>query len=411
MSLSIYDVVVAGGGIVGLTAALALAQTRQLKIAVVDSNAFSFAWNKSEYDARVSAVSLATKNIFQTLQVWESIVQKRVSPYTHMQVWDAEENGEIHFDCADVNESALGFIVEDNVMRTSLLERLRDFANVEFIAEQKISSIRREEKIHQREPLWTIQFVSAAREIKAKLLIGADGANSLIREQAGIELKSWDYEHTALIATVDTEFSHQRTAWQRFLTTGPLAFLPLVDEHACSIVWSTSSAHAQELLALNESEFCQALEAAFKSKLGAIKKTTARYHFPLRMRHAKNYVQSGLALIGDAAHTIHPLAGQGVNLGLLDAVFLAEVVYDAIKKNRDYTSLATLRRYERERKSDNAVMLAGVEVLKKLFSSKNNSIQQLRTWGLMMTNRTRLLKNFFINYALGYRGDFSKFVK
>jgi 2-octaprenylphenol hydroxylase len=397
-----YDVVIVGSGIVGATTALALARQSQLKIALLEAGSFPTEWRSDTHDHRVSAISLASKNIFQNLKVWESIVQKRISPYTHMHVWDSDEHAEIQFAAADVNENALGFIIEDAVMRASVLEELKRYQNVEFIFSQKLKSIHRPPAATEIE--LTLE-AGAHEKVMTKLLIAADGANSLVRDLAGIELTAWDYEHTALVAAVQTELPHQRTARQRFIATGPLAFLPLEDANTCSIVWSTSHEHAKELLALSGEEFCLVLQKAFKHKLGVIKAVDKRYAFPLRMRHAKNYVQSNLALIGDAAHTIHPLAGQGVNLGLLDAVCLAEVILDAAKKNRDFSSHATLRRYERWRKSDNLTMLAGVEVLKRLFASDYASVQSMRHMGLTLTNRTQAIKNFFANYALGFRGD------
>jgi 2-octaprenylphenol hydroxylase len=243
------------------------------------------------------------------------------------------------------------------------------------------------------------------KTIKTKLLIAADGAGSRVRTHAKFELSDYDYEHTAIVATVTTEQPHQYTARQRFLPTGPLAFLPLDDPHHCSMVWSAEHAYAKKLLSFDDQSFCEILRAEFANKLGDMIAITSRHSFPLRMRHVKNYVRSRLALVGDAAHTIHPMAGQGVNLGLLDAVALAEVVIDAHKKNRDFASLATLRRYERWRKSDTLAMLALVESLKRLFSSHQKPVQSIRNLGLTLTNHSAFVKKKLIQYATGKRGD------
>jgi 2-octaprenylphenol hydroxylase len=238
-------------------------------------------------------------------------------------------------------------------------------------------------------------------QFKTKLVIAADGANSVIRDLANIELNTWEYHHTAIVSTVTFELSHQNTAWQCFLANGPLAFLPLKEENVCSIVWSTTPNHAKELLELNDKEFCLQLTKAFESRLGNIVEATKRFHFPLRMRHAKNYVKNNLVLIGDSAHTIHPLAGQGVNLGLSDAKVLAGVILEALQKNRDYSALHTLRKYERARKTNNVTMLAGIEMIKRLFCSESLLAKKVRGFGLSNVNRLTHLKNFFASYAMG----------
>ncbi len=384
-----YDIIIVGSGIVGATTALMLAKKTSLKVGIIEA-----ANIKSNY--RVSAISLAAKNIFKNLAVWELIQAKRISPYTKMHVWDAEGTGKIDFNCADVAEPVLGYIIEDNAIRTSLLEKFSAYANLEFLCPIKLISLHKKAE--------HIELITEDKKtFTAKLIIAADGAHSWVREQAGIQLKSWDYEHTAIVATVRTELPHQKTAWQRFLTTGPLAFLPLEDPQASSIVWSAIPTYAEQLLVLDDQAFQKVLADAFEHKLGAITAVDTRYHFPLKMRHAKEYVQAHLALIGDAAHTIHPLAGQGVNLGLLDAACLVEVIAQAINKKRDFSSLPTLRRYERERKSDNLVMLAMVEVLKNLFASEKTLLKNMRSIGLNFTNQVPFLKNFLVNYALGKR--------
>lgn len=393
-----YDIIIIGSGIVGLTAALALADSTPLRIAILEAKETPSTWQKEKYDHRVSAISLAAKNIFHNLHVWKSIHAKRVSPYTKMMVWDAGSDGAIQFDCREVGEAELGYIIEDNVMRACLLEKIRAHAQIELIFPVELISLQ-QQKDHVE------LHTSDGKIFQTKLLIGADGANSWVRTQAGIELKTWNYDHTAIVASVQTENSHQQTAWQRFLLTGPLAFLPLQDEHMCSIVWSVPPDEAEKLLSLDDAEFQNQLTEKFANKLGKIISVSARYSFPLHMRHAKHYVQPRLALIGDAAHTIHPLAGQGVNLGLLDAVCLVEVIADAVTKSRDFSSLATLRRYERWRKSDNLAMLSVVEILKNLFASEKKPLQTLRGLGLNVTNHIPFLKSFFANYALGKRSD------
>ncbi|HSW69700.1 MAG TPA: UbiH/UbiF/VisC/COQ6 family ubiquinone biosynthesis hydroxylase [Gammaproteobacteria bacterium] len=389
-----YDIIIIGSGIVGGAAALALAKNSSLKIALLESQAISHNWQSTQYDFRVSAISPASKRIFEHISVWDSIQEKRVMPYTHMHVWDEGGSGKIDFDCSEVQEPALGYIIEDSVMRTSLFQKISDTPSIDFIYPLKLISLQKNSD--------SVQLTTEDGKIfSAKLLIAADGANSWARAQTNIEIKNRDYEQTAIVATVKTALPHQHTAWQRFLSTGPLAFLPLVNVNQCSIVWSAAHDDANDLLNLTDENFCERLSTAFEKKLGTIIETSKRYHFPLRMRHAKQYVQERVALIGDAAHTIHPLAGQGVNLGLLDAITLVETIQTAISKRRDFSSFAALRSYERQRKSETLLMLAGVDTLKQLFGNQNIFVKNLRNAGLDLTNRLGVIKNLLTNYALG----------
>lgn len=396
--MSSFDILIVGSGIVGATTALALAKKTSFRIALLDVKKISAEWHADQHDPRVSAISLASKRIFQHLDVWSAMQAKRVSPYQKMQVWDAGSSGEIRFDAQAIQEVALGYIVEDSVTRTSLLEKISACDNITVISPVELSSL------HEAQDHIEIK-TKDGQAFRAGLIIGADGKHSWVRDQAGIEFACRDYAHRALVTTVKTELPHQATAWQRFLAEGPLAFLPLPDQHTCSIVWSVSPEEGSRLLALSNEEFQAELTAAFDHKLGRVVAENPRYSFDLYRRHVKHYVKPRLVLVGDAAHTVHPMAGQGVNFGLLDAACLVDVIVDAKKNKRDIASLPVLRRYERWRKSDNAIMLNFVDGIKCLFAAEVKPVQQLRQMGMTMTNRVEFIKNYFANFAAGNRSD------
>jgi 2-polyprenylphenol 6-hydroxylase len=242
------------------------------------------------------------------------------------------------------------------------------------------------------------------QRLHAQLVVAADGRDSQIRQMADIATQGWDYDQHAIVATIKPEKFHQQTAWQRFMKTGPLAFLP-IDDGRCSIVWSTSPSHADKLMALDDAAFCQALTQASESVLGEIQGIGPRGVFPLRLEHAERYIGPGLALIGDAAHAMHPLAGQGVNLGLMDAMTLADVLVDARKAGRKIGSVANLRRYERARKGSNIAMLGAMDGFKRLFSNDVIPLKLLRNLGLNLADRSGFLKQQLVRRAMGLAGE------
>ncbi len=397
------DIVIVGGGIVGLTLASALAETSLRTIVIEKSDPPPVRWNKTSFDLRVSAINHASQTIFQSLGIWDAIVKMRVSPFRLMQVWDASGNGKIHFDCTAIGQPYLGHIIENRVIQRALLQHLHTRKNVQLL--------------YSAQPMALLQGKNqvavelADQVLEANLLVGADGSQSWVREQAQLSVKTSPYHQSALVTTVKTEKPHQQTAWQRFLPTGPLAFLPLSDPHTCSIVWSSSSAYAEDLMQMRDTTFDAAITEAFSSALGKVEALDQRVIFPLHMLHAKHYVKPHIALIGDAAHTIHPLAGQGVNLGLLDATCLAEVIHSAYSQKRDIGSITTLRRYERWRKGDNLLMVAAMEAFKQLFGSQLRPVVKTRNWGLQLTDRLAFIKNIFAQRAMGLTGDLPALAK
>ncbi|HVY53923.1 MAG TPA: UbiH/UbiF/VisC/COQ6 family ubiquinone biosynthesis hydroxylase [Gammaproteobacteria bacterium] len=390
-----YDVIIVGSGIVGLTHALLLSQTSSLRIAVLDAKPPSFSWTKENYDARVYAITPASQAVFKSIGIWADLELKRISRFESMEVWDSAGNGHIQFNHADLNVSELGFIIEESLLRDMLYERAIQQRNITFVAPVVLKEL----KINSD----GIKVKTETEVLQGNLLVGADGAKSWVREHASISLKSHDYQHTAIIANVETELPHNNTARQCFVADcggSPLAFLPLQATHASSIVWSLEPEMAAKLMALDDAEFLERLGTAFQFRLGKVVSITKRYSFPLLERHAETYIMERVALLGDAAHTLHPLAGQGVNLGVGDAQVLAQVIKEAYSRKRDYWSYSNLRRFERERKSANLIMLQIVKIFKELFASRSTLVSKLRNLGLNFVNQTTLIKKLFARYAM-----------
>ena len=398
-----YDLVIAGGGMVGSTLACALSDA-DFKIALLESAPLERIRPGEETDLRVSAVNRASQRIFAAVGAWSGMTAWRVSPFRDMRVWDAGGFGQIHFDSATLGEPLLGWIIENRVIQYALLERVRQLPAVDLLCPAALETAWPEDAGG-----WRVRLTDG-REFTTRLLVGADGAQSKVRELAEIDTRGWSYHQKALVANVRTAEPHQETAWQRFLPTGPLAFLPLHDGR-CSIVWSTTPEQADQLLALDEYDFAHMLTEAFERRLGEIVQVGPRGAFPLRLQHARAYVKPGLALIGDAAHVVHPLAGQGVNLGLLDAATLAEVLLDGLAAGHEVGALRVLRRYERWRKSDNLPMLGIMDGFKRLFGNSLPPVRLLRNLGLNLANAAGPLKNAIARRAMGLEGDLPKLAR
>lgn len=397
-----YDVVIAGGGMVGACLACVLART-DLQVAVLDVSEPKLNWPEDSVDLRVSAISMASQRIFNAVGAWQAMVAERVSPYRDMKVWDSTGNGSLHFDSADIGMAEMGHIIENRVIRAALLKRIEEYENIYFICPARLTSWQNDdEALHLT--------LADGSKITTSLLVGADGGRSWVREQAGISHYGWPYDQSGVVAVVETELPHQETAWQRFLTTGPLAFLPLADGRS-SIVWSTTQDAAESLIAMDDEQFCIVLSEAFEGRLGAMVTTTPRAAFPLKLQHAEQYVKERIALVGDAAHMIHPLAGQGANLGFLDAASLADVISDATQQGRDIGSLKILRRYERWRKGGNVSMMYAMDGFKKLFSNDITVAKYLRNTGLTLADKCGPLKHRLMRQAMGEDGDLPRLAR
>jgi 2-octaprenylphenol hydroxylase len=398
-----FDVVIVGAGLVGATMACALAGSdhcKNLSVAIIE--AYAPASPAEEYDPRVVALTQASQQLLNSVGVWNDVVMKRACAYTNMDVWDADGTGQIQFDCRDVQQNYLGHIVENSVITQLLWERLQELPQITLLHPAALT------ELHNNSDGSCHITLEDGRLITSQLLVAADGANSKIRQLLGIETREWDYGHNAIVTTVKTQNPHQFTAWQRFLSTGPLAFLPLQrdanahrEEFYSSIVWSAESDYANHLMTLTDSEFMACLGEAFEYKLGPVTEVAKRYSFPLRQRHAIDYIQAGVVLIGDAAHTIHPLAGQGVNLGFLDVQALFTEIERACERDLPLTEPSILRRYQRNRKSDNLGMMSVMEGFKALFAGNDLPVRWLRNEGMRRLNNISLLKSAIIKQAMG----------
>jgi len=393
------DVAIIGGGMVGLTVAAALEKSG-LRIAIIESQL-----PETELadlpDIRVSAISRASENILDNVGAWQGIKSRRAAPYTSMKVWEQDSFAHIDFDADQIAQRNLGHIVENRVIQLSLLDTISKQDNVTLLAPERCSNI----MFGESEAWLTLE---SGKAITAKLVVGADGANSWLRNQVDIPLTHWDYGHSALVANIRTVENHNQTARQIFRPEGPLAFLPLGEENLSSIVWSLDPLNAENLVSMPEEDFNKQLTAAFDNQLGLCKIEGARQAFPLKMRYAKDFVKERVVLVGDAAHTIHPLAGQGVNLGLADAAALAETIIELHQEGKDIGSKVNLRSFERWRKAEAAQMIASMQGFKELFSGVNPIKKLVRGIGMSLTNELTPVKDECLKRALGVSGRLPK---
>lgn len=389
MKLTRHDIVVVGGGPVGAAAALALAQAG-FDVALVERGAAPGGFNAASYAARVYALSPATMRFLTRLGVWPAIATARISPYRAMQVWvDAPEQG-LRFHASQVGLTELGWIVEHPLL-THVLWSALPTAGVEILSD------RGDVTWHAGESGAGSLRLADGSSLQADLVVAADGVNSSLRRAAGIETLGWQYAQRGIVCNLRTEKSHRATAWQRFLPTGPLALLPLADGRS-SLVWSVDERRASELLKLKDAAFSETLAAALQI-FGKISEVTPRLDFPLRLLHAVDYGRPGLVLVGDAAHSVHPLAGQGVNLGLADIADLCRVLEEARRAGREWAGMRSVRRYTRSRKGDNIEMLALTDTLQRAFHSPRPGVRQLLGRGMQVVDGFGPMKAWLANQA------------
>ncbi len=399
------DVAVVGGGMVGAAAALALARAG-FATALLEAHAPA-AWDAhAEVDLRVVGLAPSSVMLLDELGVWTSIRAARASPYTHMHVWDAASGAAIDFDAASEGRDRLGYIVENSLVQWTLWQALdaaqgsasaagagRAGASVRRLCPAEVRGFEAREDRIQLE-------LADGETLSASLLVAADGAGSPLRALAGIGTRGRDYAQRAVVAHVATERPHQDTAWQRFLPCGPLALLPLADGRS-SIVWSLPEAEAQRVLVLDDQAFLDELGVASDFRLGRIVATTPRAAFPLKLQLAERYQADRFVLLGDAAHAVHPLAGQGVNLGLRDVAELRDTLIDARAAGRDIGAAHVLRRYARRRRSADTLDALGFDALARIYAWQSPALVAARGIGVRVLDRLAPLKRRLSEHAAG----------
>jgi len=398
-----FDIAIVGGGMVGLAMAASLAET-DLKVLLIEKQNLSEFFppdlleNKTvkdqDFDVRVSAISPANRELLSQFNAWQNIPKQRLANYQKMSVWDGDGTGKIEFSASQVAEPNLGVIVENRVIQAALLKRIQSFGNIQCVFGFELDDIQISDnhvEIH----------LSNDQIYKSQLLIGADGANSLVRQKLDIESKQMPYDQIAFVANVQTEIDHQDTAWQRFTPNGPVAFLPLANKNLCSVVWSLDQELAEKLQKISTEEFVKQLQQAFESKLGKVSPVSKHFGFPLIKRHSQSYLKQRVALIGDAAHTIHPLAGQGVNLGFQDVACLSNLIIKLHNQQRDFGLKENLRPFERERKTENLMMQNAMSGFKNLFSNQSMPVTLIRNFAMSALNNIPIAKEIMIKKAMG----------
>lgn len=398
-----YDVLIVGGGMVGATIACALGDS-DLSVGVLEYQYPKGFDPEQPHDLRVSAISVASQNVIDMVGAWEGILCRRSCPYRRMKVWESDEQrAATEFVSDDISEPYLGHIVENRIIQLALLERMAGFDNVDLICPAKTVSV-------DYSPGASVVTLEDGTEVVGRLLVAADGGESRVRQAAGIGVRKWDYEQHALVASVITDYPQQDITWQQFTATGPLAFLPLPGPHA-SLVWYNTPENVKRLMALPVKQFMDELSETFPDSLGKIDTLLERGFFPLRRQHALEYAKEGVVLAGDAAHMIHPLAGQGVNIGMLDAAALAETILLAQRKGKDITSLAVLKEYEKQRRNHNLVMMQTMDLFYRVFSNDSMPLKVMRNVGLGLAERVTPAKNKVMRFAMGLEGPLPALAK
>jgi len=384
------EVAVVGGGMVGAASALGLANSG-FRVAVIEHQAPAAFQPDSPPDVRISAIGAQSVSLLQSLGVWESVLSMRAHPYRRLETWEWK-SAHVSFDASELGLPELGYMVENLVLQQALWQALMKHPLVTLCCPAQLTQMQPDESG------WTLSFADG-EQLNVPMVVGADGANSQIRQWAGIGIHAWQYRQSCMLITAQCDEAPGDSTWQHFTPTGPHAFLPLFDNWA-SLVWYDEPARIRQLQSMSMAQLQKSIASHFPSRLGTVT-PVASGAFPLTRRHALKYVKPGLALVGDAAHTIHPLAGQGVNLGYRDVQALLDVMTDARNLGEQWASLEVLRRYQSQRKLDNLMMQTGMDLFYAGFSNNLAPVRAIRNLGLMAAQRAGGLKQQALKYALG----------
>jgi len=400
---TVWDVIVVGGGMVGATTALGLGQ-KGMQVLLLEKSPVDLAWDENKpYQVRVSALTRASEKILKNLGAWQGIENRRYHPFVAMHVWDEVTPGSVHFSAKEMHEPNLGYTIENSVIQSALWEQVNQCENIHVVFDANIEAL----SFANNQACLTVESVG---QIQTELVVGADGAFSNIRQLAHIGLDTHDYEQCAVVGCVKTEQSHEDTCWQRYTKDGPFAFLSM-GNNVSSIAWYLPTEKMQWALSLSDEDFAKEISQASDYRLGQVIEVAERGAFPLVRRHAEHYVKPNLALVGDAAHTIHPQAGQGVNLGLLDAAALVDTVLNAKQANKSWGSFSVLRKYERWRRGDNALIQRSMEGFDWLFKQDASLKSVVRKPLLPLANKLTFVKNWLMGQALNGREALPRLAK
>ncbi len=395
-----YDVLIIGGGMAGLILAVALG-TAGVSTAVIEPLAPEKLLDTG-FDGRTTAIAGGSRNALAAIGAWrgmagdaEDILEIRVS--------DGHSPLFLHYDHLDLDDGPLGYIVENQIIRSALLERLAPLSSVKLLFGRRVQSL-------DREGPFAKAVLSDGETVMAHLAIATDGRGSPTREAANINVKQWRYPQTGIVCTVKHQHPHHGIAQEHFLPAGPFAILPMTEQRS-SIVWTEKADLAPKILELPDPEFAEELQIRFGDYLGDLEIVGPKFSYPLGLLHAEHYITPRLALAGDAAHAIHPIAGQGLNIGIRDAAALAEIVVDALRLGLDPGSINVLETYERWRRFDNTMMIAATDGLNRVFSNDVAPIKLARDIGLAAVNQTPPLKRLFMRHAMGVLGDLPRLIR
>ncbi|HUN52873.1 MAG TPA: UbiH/UbiF/VisC/COQ6 family ubiquinone biosynthesis hydroxylase [Candidatus Sulfotelmatobacter sp.] len=393
------DVIIAGGGLVGLSLAIALGRGG-LEVVAVDREDPARVVGAA-FDGRVSAIAHASQQALAAIGIWRHV--REAEPILDIRVSDGASRLFLHYDHRDLDEQPFGHIVENRVIRQAQQAALGECAHVRLMAPVAVAGL-------AREPGRAVLSLAGGQRLSAPLVLAADGRHSPLRQAAGIPCLAWRYPQTGIVCTVRHDLPHQGVAQERFLPAGPFAILPMTGNRS-SLVWTEREVLAPAILALDDAAFAAELAERFGDYLGALRVEGPRWSYPLALHHAASYVAPRLALVGDAAHGIHPIAGQGLNMGLRDVAALGEVLVEAHRLGLDLGDLAVLERYERWRRFDNLLLAGMTDGLNRLFSTDSEPVRLARDLGLAAVNRLPPLKRLFMRHARGSVGKLPRLLE